>query len=55
MAMLRYYFFCVRWLWKNRKWNNTRQKFKAMDNDYVDYLANGFVRQYIRTRNVRWK
>ena len=29
--MIRYFFFCVKWLWKNRHWENTRQKFKAMD------------------------
>lgn len=30
---LRYYLRCVKWLWKNRDWANTRQKFKAMDKE----------------------
>ncbi len=29
--MIGYYFRCLRFLWKNREWKNTRQKFKAMD------------------------
>ena len=29
-----YYLFCIRWLWKNREWENTRQKFKAMEREY---------------------
>lgn len=35
--MFRYYWFCIKWLWKNRTWENTRQKFKAMEKDYKDY------------------
>lgn len=31
---IKYYIFSIRWLWKNRKWNNTRQKFKAMDKEW---------------------
>jgi hypothetical protein len=31
--MVSYYFRCIKWLWKNKKWENTRQKFKAMDNE----------------------
>ena len=30
-SKLRYYLFCIKWLWKNREWENTRQKFKAME------------------------
>ncbi len=30
-SKLRYYLFCIKWLWKNRTWDNTRQKFKAME------------------------
>ena len=26
-----YYLFCIKWLWKNRNWRDTRQKWKAMD------------------------
>lgn len=29
-----YYLFCIKWLWKNRNWQNTRQKFKAMEKAY---------------------
>ena len=28
--MIRYYLFCIKWLWQNRKWDNSRQKFKAL-------------------------
>jgi len=33
MKQIKYYLFCIRWLWKNRDWKNTRQKFKRMDKD----------------------
>ena len=33
-SKLGYYLFCIRWLWKNREWENTRQKFKAMEKAY---------------------
>lgn len=26
--------FCIKWLWKNRKWKNTRQKYKTMEKDW---------------------
>jgi len=29
-----FYIFAIRWLWRNRKWENTRQKFKAMDKEW---------------------
>lgn len=35
-SRLRYYIFCIRWLWKHREWENTRQKFKAMEKAYRD-------------------
>lgn len=28
---LRYYRAALRWLWENRSWGNTRQKWKAFD------------------------
>lgn len=28
---IRYYFFVAKWLWKNRRWANTRQKWKALE------------------------
>lgn len=34
MKKIKYYFFCIKWLWKNRNWENTRQKFKAMAKDW---------------------
>lgn len=33
--MIKYYLFCIKWLWNNRKWANTRQKFKAMERDWL--------------------
>lgn len=38
MKKIKYYLFCIKWLWKNREWKNTRQKFKAMNKDCFDYL-----------------
>lgn len=35
--MIGYYFRCIKWLWKNRDWQNTRQKWKAMEK----YAAQG--------------
>ena len=29
--MIKYYLFCIKWLWQNRNWQNSRQKFKAME------------------------
>ncbi len=37
MKKIKYYIACVRWLWKNRDWSNTRQKFKAMEKE----ISNG--------------
>lgn len=34
MNKIKYYLFCVKWLWRNRHWENTRQKFKAMEKEY---------------------
>lgn len=33
MKRLRYYLAAARWLWANRTWANTRQKFKAMEKE----------------------
>lgn len=38
MMKLRYYIFTMRWLWKNRTWENTRQKYKALDRAQKEYL-----------------
>lgn len=34
MKTIKYYLFAIRWLWKNRHWNSTRQKWKALDRDW---------------------
>jgi len=34
MKKIKYYFFRLKWLWKNRNWEPTRQKFKAMEKDW---------------------
>ena len=33
-SVMKYILFCIRWLWKNRTWTGTRQKYKAMDRDW---------------------
>ena len=33
--MISFYFKCIRWLWENRNWQNTRQKWKAMDKEVL--------------------
>lgn len=30
MRKIKYYLKALRWLWKNRTWENTRQKWKAL-------------------------
>lgn len=30
MSRIRYYIFAIRWLYRNREWADTRQKYKAM-------------------------
>lgn len=35
--MIRNYLFCMKWLWKNRHWRNTRQKAHAMMRDLGRY------------------
>lgn len=37
--MIRFYLFCIRWLWKNRTWEETRQKYKALNRDWRQYVA----------------
>lgn len=36
MQKIKYYIFCIKWLYKNRNWENTRQKFKKMERDFKD-------------------
>lgn len=35
MKKLRYYLFALGWLWRNRDWKGTRQKYKAMDRAFA--------------------
>jgi hypothetical protein len=35
MKNLKYIFFCIKWLCKNRTWDNTKQKFRQMERDYA--------------------
>ena len=37
MKKIRYYMARTLWLWKNRNWENTRQKFKAMKREVGKY------------------
>ena len=39
MEKIRYYLFAIKWLWRNREWSNTRQKFKALEKEARDYVA----------------
>ena len=32
--MIKHKLFCIGWLWKHREWENTRQKYKAMEKEY---------------------
>ena len=34
---IKYYLFCIRWLWRNREWEGTRQKVKAMEKEWRNY------------------
>lgn len=34
---LKYYYQCGRWLWKNRDWKGTRQKYKTMEKELKKY------------------
>ena len=43
MKKIVFYVFCIGWLWKNRDWQNTRQKFKAMQKAYERCMINGKI------------
>jgi hypothetical protein len=34
MKQLKYYIFVIQWLWKNRSWQDSRQKFKQMNKEW---------------------
>lgn len=36
MELIRYYLFALRWLWNNRSWKSTRQKWKALDRAWAE-------------------
>ena len=38
MKMLKYYYECIKWLYANKEWRNTRQKWKAMDKAVRKYM-----------------
>lgn len=47
--MIKYYLFCIKWLWNNRTWDNTRQKFKAMQEAYEKKVQdNGGIHRAFR-------
>lgn len=33
MKKFKYYYRCIKWLWRNRNWQNSRQKWKAMEKE----------------------
>jgi len=33
MALIKYYFNCMKWLWKHKDERNCRQKFRRMDSE----------------------
>ena len=35
--MLKYYWFCIRWLYKHHYWKDSRQKWKKMERDWELY------------------
>ena len=38
MKKICFYLFCIGWLWRNRRWRPTRQKYKALDKDIMEWL-----------------
>lgn len=34
MKQIKYYYFCIRWLWQHRDERDCRQKYKRMERDY---------------------
>lgn len=36
---VRYYLFSIKWLWKNRNWQNNSKKFKALDKAYWEQIV----------------
>ena len=37
MSKLRYYWFAIRWLYRNQSRENTRQKYRALAREYAIY------------------
>ena len=40
MNRIKYYIWAVRWLWKNREWETTRQKWKRMEKEWRKEVRN---------------
>ena len=38
MKKIKYYLFAIKWLWNNKEWQGTRQKYKALDKAYNTYV-----------------
>ena len=38
LSKVRYYLFSIKWLYKNRNWQNNKKKFKALDKAYWAYV-----------------
>ena len=36
MMKIKYYIFCIRWMWKNRNWADNRYKYKAMNKAWME-------------------
>ena len=41
MKKFRWYITVIRWLWENRSWKNTRQKWKAFDRAMKESVEDG--------------
>ena len=39
--MIKYYWFCIRWLWRHRYWESSRQKRKAMEREWKRVKKHG--------------
>lgn len=53
MDKIRFYIFCIRWLWKNRTWAETRQKYKALARDWRQHSGQ-VVPERLRWSGLMW-
>ena len=49
--MIKYYIFCIKWIYNNREWENGRHKWKMMDRDYRRYVIAKEIEK--RSRNEK--